>query len=458
MIATKKELNLILKKLERSGNESLVKDILRILLIQKKHQDSVWSMIKSIGIKKGDEKRFQNIVKKLKNIPNVYTKNNDAVIYYKSLSPACRHCVKDLGCTLRSTVQCNRNCFFCFADNSPRIKKVQPDITVLKRKINKRIKEVQFKSFAISGGEPFLYPEAVFKSLQYINKKFNNKIYTRVYTNGDLINENILIELKRLRLNEIRYSIKPLEKPNVSLLKLTKKNIPKILIEMPVLPASEKFMTNLIYKLDEIGINGINLLELFFNGYRINDFKKRKYKIDLDLKGIREIYDTKPVYEYPIYGSKLLCLKLIEHFATNKAKLFINFCSQETKQLQYNEKNKRIATKNKPAYSKITNKNTHEILAIYSNIENAKNKILSQGKKDFYLRKKQGKIQRMETNIKYSKYLVGQDYLLSKIYRDPSNTYDIDFELLDIKQERQINQNISKLINNFKKICYPKKN
>lgn len=450
MIATKKELNLILKKLERSGNEFLVKDILRILLIQKKHQDIVGNVIKSIGIKKEDAKKVQDMIRKLKNIPDVYTKNNDAVVYYKSLSPACRHCVKDLGCTLRSTVQCNRNCFFCFADNLPIIKKIQPDITTLKLKINKRIKEVEFKSFAISGGEPFLYPEVVFKLLQYINKKFNNKIYTRVYTNGDLINENILIELNRLGLNEIRYSIKPLEKPNVSLLKLTKKYIPKILIEMPVLPASEKFMINLIYKLDKIGINGINLLELFFNGYHINDFKKRKYKIDLDLKEIREVYDTKPVYEYPIHGSKLLCLKLIEYFATNKAKLFINFCSQKTKQLQYNEKNKRIAIKNKPAYSKITNKNTHEILAIYSNIENAKNKILSRGKKDFYLRENQDKIKRLETNIEYLKYLVGQNYSLVKIYRDPSYSYDIDFDLLDIQQERQVNQNISKLINDFK--------
>lgn len=451
MEKTKRDLILLLKQLDRCNNEVLVKDILKIILINKKHQNRVLKMIKSIGIKKENENKIKNILENLKNTPDVYIKNDGAVIYYKALSVGCEHCIKDLGCTLRTTIQCNRNCFFCFADNSPLIPKNKPNISLLKGVIKRRLKEVKFKSFAISGGEPLLYPETVFKILQYVNSKFDNKIYTRIYTNGDLINEDILKRLNRLKLNEIRYSIKPLEEPNISLLKTSKKYIPKVLVEMPVLPNSENFTKNLIYKLDKMGIDGINLLELFFNGYHIDDFAKRKYKIDLDQKEIRKIYDTKPIYEYPIYGSKILCLKLIKYFATAKTKLFINFCSQETKQLQYDKKIQRAAIECKSIYSRITDKNTHEILAIYSNIKKAKNKLLRQRKENFYLRKNQGKIQRMETNIEYLKYFVGQNYSLVKIYRDPSNTYDVDFELLDIKQEKQTNQNIHKLIADFKK-------
>ena len=287
--------------------------------------------------------------------------------------------------------------------------------------------------------------------MQYVNNELGGNVYTRVYTNGDLVNEDILKKLHKLKLNEIRYSIKPPEEPNISLLKISKKYIPKVLIEMPVLPDSYDFMKKLIIKLGKTGIDGINLLELFFNGYHIDKFVKRKYKIDLDPKKIREIYDTKPIYEYPIYGSKILCFKLIKYFATTKTKLFINFCSQKTKQLQYDKKIQRATIECKPIYSRITDKNTHEILAIYSNIRKAKNKLLRQGKENFYLRKNQGKIQRMETNIEYLKYFVGQNYLLVKIYRDPSNTYDVDFDLLDIKQEKQANQNIHKLIADFKK-------
>ncbi len=450
MIETKKDLILLLKQLDQCGNEVLVKDVLRIILTNRRHQIEVLNKIKNIGTKKENNGKIKNIIEGLKNISNVHIRNNGAVIYYKTLSIACRHCIKDLGCTLRMTTQCNRNCFFCFTDNLPRITKNEPDILLLKNIIRKRLKEIKFKSFAISGGEPFLYPETVFKMLRYVNKKFNNKIYTRVYTNGDLVNENILKKLRKLRLNEIRYSIKPLEEPNIVLLKTTKKYIPKVLIEVPVLPHSDKFMKNLIYKIDRIKIDGINLLELFFNGYHINNFKEKKYKIDLDSKQIREIYNTKPIYEYPVYGSKLLCLNLIKHFATAKVNLFINFCSQATKQLQYDQKIRRVAIKRKSVYSGITNKNTHEILAIYSNIKIAKDKLLLQGKQDFYLRKDHNKIQRLETNIKYLKYFIQHDYLLVKIYRDPSNTYDIDFELIHTKQSKIKNRDIHKLIIDFK--------
>jgi|GEM_PF-1200103 len=449
MVETKKDLILLLNKLKRCSSDALVRDILKIILVNKKHQDKIFSTVKGVGLKKENENKINNVIESLKNIPYVHVKNGGSVIYYKTRSLGCEHCINDLGCTLRITTQCNRNCFFCFADNSPITVKSKPEIFLLKNTIRRRLKEIEFKSFAISGGEPFLYPEAVFKMLEYVNGFGEGRIYTRIYTNGDLINEDILKRLGKLGLNEIRYSIKPLEDPDISLLKASKKYISKVLIEMPVLPNSESFMKNLICKLDEIGIDGINLLELFFNGYHIDDFTKRKYKVDLDRKGIRKIYDAKPIYEYPIYGSRILCLRLIKYFADVKAGIFINFCSQETKQLQYDKKIQRAAIKSKPVHSSITDKNTHEILAIYSNIKNAENKLLHRGIKNFYIRKNKGKIQRMETSVKYLKHFLGKDYLLVKIYRDPSCAYDVDFELLNIKQERQINRNVHKLIAGF---------
>jgi len=85
---TKKEKEQILqiKQLEGCNNKILVKDILKIILINKKHHNGVLKVIKKIGIKKENSNKVDILLRKLSNIPNVYIKNNGAIIYYKSQS------------------------------------------------------------------------------------------------------------------------------------------------------------------------------------------------------------------------------------------------------------------------------------------------------------------------------------------------------------------------------------
>jgi pyruvate formate-lyase activating enzyme-like uncharacterized protein len=65
------------------------------------------------------------------------------------------------------------------------------------------------------------------------------------------MNENILKNLKKLKLSEIRYSIKPYERPKLELFKLTKKYIKDVLIEMPVQPNSKEYMIDILTEINE---------------------------------------------------------------------------------------------------------------------------------------------------------------------------------------------------------------
>ncbi|MFA6105067.1 MAG: radical SAM protein [Patescibacteria group bacterium] len=429
----------------------MVRDILRIIMINKKNNEMIFKSINKVGIKKENKDKILKLNNKLKNTPDVHLKFDGAVIFYKHISPGCEHCVVDMGCTIRPSIQCNRNCFFCFVDDSPITKKIKPDLVSIKKIIKNRFKEEKFQSFAISGGEPFLYPEEVFEILRFVNNEFGSSVYTRVYTNGDLVNENILIKLKELKLNEIRFSVKPLEEPKTSLLKCAKRYIPTVLIEMPVLPNSEKFMKKLILKLDKIGIDGINLLELFYNGHNSEIFKKRHYKIDITESEIRKIYNSKPVFEYPIYGSRALCLKLLKYFSDAKLGMFINFCSQKTKQLQYDRRQKKVASENMTPFSIITPVSTHEVLAIYSDLEMIEKKLKNLGIKEYLVRKDKNISLRIETSVTNIGIFRKENISLVKLYRDPSNTYDIGFKVIKIKKNKDINTNVSELIDNFKK-------
>ena len=446
----------VLKQLKNYNDINFIKDILKMMLININHQEIVNTTISKIGIHKESQYKINKIIGELHRMPDIHIKNDGAVIHYKENSMGCQDCIKDFGCTLRITTRCNRNCFFCFADNAPIRTEEGVDIELLKKIILARRKEVEFRSFAISGGEPFLYPDAVYEILHFINNKFGDHIYTRVYTNGDFVDGKILKELKNAKLDEIRYSIKPFEKPRVDLLKNTKKFIPVVLIEMPVLPDTEQFMRNLIYELDTIGINGINLLELFFNGYHNEAFIAQKYKIDFDIEEIRKIYNTKPLFEYPIYGSKMLCLRLLKYFASKRINFPINFCSQTTKQLQYDEKNKRVAIKNKPVYSKITNNFTHKILAIYTNIDEARGILLQHRIKDFFERHDDSCARRLETSVDNFKYFKNGNFLSAIIYRDPNNLYDVDFELWTVTHRKYWNEKVKKIIDDFGIILYEK--
>ncbi len=429
-IRNTKQLKVFINKINGSKNHRFKIDIWRIFLVNNNHHKKVSTILRRVGTKKSNHQRVKSLRDALKNIKNVHVGTDYSRIFYKNISDGCRHCTKDLGCTIRITTQCNRSCFFCFASKHPTENKEKINLRLIQDNIRKREKEIDFLSCAISGGEPFLFPNKVFALLKFLNDNYRDT-YKRVYTNGDFVDEKILKRLKDFNVDEIRYSIKPLERPNAKLLKISKENIPHVLIEIPVLPGNEsrKEIKGLIENLDVIGIDGINLLELFFNGHGIKEFKKRNYKIDIS-DGIRDIYDAKPIYEYPVYGSQYNCLWLLKYFAQKKANLFINYCSHQTKKMQYDAKNKRLAMNRKNNYSVITNENTHKILCIYENIELAKLRLRRHNLK-FRIQNDNRHGQRLETSIDNIKLFNGK-YLPIFIYRDPSDSYDVDFGLTNL--------------------------
>lgn len=324
------------------NNNQAIKDLTQVMHLKKMHYQYIRAELNKVGIVEKDVE-LEELENKIRNSSSIFKNQDLSVLYYKTRSIACQHCNMDQGCTIRLTQKCNRDCFFCFVIEDFN-NNCKPDIERFINEIHQKQQEINIRSIAISGGEPFLYKDDLFSLLTYIRTNLD-KIYLRIYSNGDYLTEDDMIKLNSLNIDEIRLSVKPGNIVDRDKIGLVCKYVPSVIIEVPVIPDDADWMYNLIDIFEGIGISGINLVEFFYNGFRAEEFKKRNLKIFLDNGQIRNINDTMPRLEYPVFGSKTLAYKLLLRATEHNTSFFINICSNKTKNLQYIEKNKRYRNK-----------------------------------------------------------------------------------------------------------------
>ncbi|MCL2859926.1 MAG: radical SAM protein [Oscillospiraceae bacterium] len=317
---------------KKTVNTKIIEDINEYIHYRKLHLKKVSEKLHKFKVIIEDE-RIGELQEKIKKLKDIYINVDKNIFFYKGRSKACEHCNNDTGCTIRLTQNCNKSCFFCFAIEDFNIEN-RPDLKKIKEEIANKNNKIKLESIAISGGEPFLYKNELFSILQYIRKEFAN-LYVRIYSNGELISKDDMLSLSRYKIDEIRLSIKPNEIINFDLLNELHKYIPNVLVEIPIIPNEENELFELLNMLNTCGITGLNAVEFFYNGYRETEFLNRNYKLLIEKGRIRPMVDSMPRYEYPIYNSKYLALKMIEYASNNNLNFFVNVCTHETKRQQF---------------------------------------------------------------------------------------------------------------------------
>lgn len=262
-------------------------------------------------------------------------RNNRKSVVTNRISSACEACQTGTGSyTTYASLKCHRNCYFCFNPN-------QDDYEFYKDKkkdINKELQElvdggVKLKHLALTGGEPLLFKDEVVEFFELANR-ITPDTYTRIYSTGDLLDEELLIKLKNANLNEFRFSIKMEDsyqkiKHILRKIELAQKYIPNILVEMPVIPGTLEEMKKLLVELDRLGIFGINLLEFCFPLGNAKEFTDRGFKLK---NPPYEIY-----YNYWYAGglavaqSEDACLELVKFALAENLHLGVHYCSLENK-------------------------------------------------------------------------------------------------------------------------------
>ncbi|MEA1961397.1 MAG: radical SAM protein, partial [Bacillota bacterium] len=262
-------------------------------------------------------------------------RNDGKSIYVNHISPSCIACQKGIGSmTFFISLQCSRNCFYCFNPN-------QEDFSYYCNHKRNCIDELDdlyrkgyvLKHIALTGGEPLLHKKDTVEFIKFAHTRYP-KAHLRLYTCGDFIDVKLLEQLKIAGLDEIRFSIKMEDRQEqqqkiLDRIKLAVDYIPSVMVEMPVLPGTLDEMKDLLVKLDQINISGINLLEFCFPYTNAQKFKDRSYK--LKHHPFRVLYDYWYAGGLPISKSEIECLSLLEFTIDEKLQIGVHYCSLENK-------------------------------------------------------------------------------------------------------------------------------
>ena len=321
------------ENIESLKNEGLKKDAAPYVT----QYENFNNFIKSKGIKisEQDYGEQENIlINKLKE-KGAHICHNGKSIYYNSISPSCIDCHTGYGsATYIITLKCNRDCFFCTNKNqddyAEGIHKVYDILSEFKNHL-KQYKKM--KSVAITGGEPLLYAE---KCAEFISevKKADESIQTRIYTNGDLVTEEIMQSLQKAGLDEIRFGLKPDSNGKVSdniieNLKTAKKYIKRTMVEMPFPKGMVNEMKSLMEVLDNIGIYSINILEFLYPFVHSDEYFKKGFEVK------NHPYNVLYPYTYaggvPVAGSSVECLEVMLYAVEKNMKIGMHYCSLENK-------------------------------------------------------------------------------------------------------------------------------
>ena len=199
---------------------------------------------------------------------------------------------------------------------------------------NAKERGAELEHIALTGGEPLLYKQEAVDFFAHAKKTYP-KGYTRLYTSGDHINEELLQELKDSNLDEIRFSVRLHDQEKgiqhtLDRIKLAKEYIPFVMVEMPVVPFELEKMKEVLGDLNELEIFSINLLEFCYPYFNSEVFVERNFKVKK--QPFRVLYNYWYAGGLPVSQSELDCLKLVEFALDEGLTMGVHYCSLENKQ------------------------------------------------------------------------------------------------------------------------------
>lgn len=292
----------------------------------------------------------------------VESKSNTFYIKNKGIPKGCQQCLKGTKAVLFLNGICQNpeHCWWYCPISEKRKGKKDTYINEIqihsKEQILHELKAINAKGMSITGGDPLFEPNLK-KTLEYINfvkENKGNKFHIHLYTNGLNFNEEIAIKLARVGLDEIRFNP---SKKNWSVIKYALNKGMIVGAEVPVIPEAEYLdnLKKLIFYLDKIGADFVNLNEFEYCSPNSQNLKNRNFMLE-----VGTIASVK--------NSKKCAIQLVRDIAP-KVSLKIHFCTIRAKDYwQLRERYLRRAKTIKLPYEQITS----DGLLLYAQIEGEK--------------------------------------------------------------------------------------
>jgi pyruvate formate-lyase activating enzyme-like uncharacterized protein len=352
---------------------------------------------------------------------------------YRSIN--CKNCVLGRTQGIYVTDDCSRNCFFC-----PQQRVSQPQHVGRQRSYTPTAEEDRELLDAVisndstgcglTGGEPLV---VFYKTLHYIRllkEHMGKEFWLHLYTNGDNLDRATLQELKEAGLDEIRFNLAAVDY-DLEKVALSKKYVPKVVIEIPVIPEDAERLQQMMFGLEGVGIDCLNLHEMAIYPANIEKMRRRGYTA------------ARPVYQAPFYlmmdsapvsGSEELILDLIDLALTEQFSYGIHYCHYKARILKQNLlKHYHVARKVCRPYERVSEEGLLEKLVVP---ESGMDKAIADLKRH---RVPEEKIyqsiskKRLETDMDYLEFLNPKQYEVAIVKTLPEGFFN-DLSIKIIKQ------------------------
>lgn len=288
-----------------------------------------------IGICSDDDRPDLELMRRDLKRHGAIFRNHGRSIYSKAISPACLACQTGVGsATFFISLKCHRDCYYCFNPN-------QADYDTYSRQQRDLVQELaeiedmglNMKHAALTGGEPLLHKEKAVTFFAECGRRFPG-VYKRLYTCGDHLDRRVLARLRAAGLDEIRLSIRMHDlakghRHTLEKLALAREYIPRVMVEMPVLPGTLEEMKALLMELEALHIHSINLLEFCYPLTNAEAFNERSFRVKR--RPYRVLYDYWYAGGVPVSGSEAACLALLTFALEEGLQLGVHYCSLENK-------------------------------------------------------------------------------------------------------------------------------
>lgn len=264
-----------------------------------------------------------------------HCENGGGSLWRGWISPACLACrTGERTATFFVDLRCTRHCYFCFNPNQDRYEYfLSHERDIVAELEQAHAAGVRFDYLAVTGGEPLLHKDEVVAFVARAKELFLG-VHVRLYTCGDLLDDECLAALAQAGLDELRFSIKPddvahADAPVFERMTAAVSAVPDVMVEMPVIPGTLPEMKAMLSRIDGIGVRGINLLEFCFPLCNADEFCERGF--ELRKRPFNYLYDYWYGGGVPVAGSEAEALVLLEHAEREGLRLGVHYCSSDNK-------------------------------------------------------------------------------------------------------------------------------
>lgn len=234
------------------------------------------------------------------------------------MSRGCETCVNGLISFLYINGLCTRDCFFCPQNRTMAHERPTSSAGMVFHDPDHYVDYIEafgFKGVGFSGGEPLLVMEKLLLFLNRIKKKFGDSVYTWFYTNGDLVDERKLKDLRDAGMDEIRFNLSARDY-DWGPVRLARRFFDTVTVEIPAIPEDFERVIQILPPLGDIGVKHFNVHQLNLSQYNFKKISGRDYSM----------FHTRDS-GLVIHDSEMTALRLLKQSADQDFDFSLNYCS-----------------------------------------------------------------------------------------------------------------------------------